>query len=56
MTMNAAPAKEYSNGFVYPYLIYDYVDNRQKKLSINILVMCLDDEEEEPEKELKEDP
>ena len=45
MTMNAAPAKEWSNGFVYPYLIYDYVDNRQKKLSIDIHVMCLDDKD-----------
>ena len=42
MTVNASTtAKEWSNGFVYPYLIYSYVDNRLKKLSIDIIVMCL---------------
>ena len=45
MTMNAAPARDWSNGFTYPYLMYNYVDNRQKKLSIDILVMCLEDKD-----------
>lgn len=42
--MNTSPvAKVWSNGFTYLYLLYNYVDNRQKKLSIDVLVMCLEE-------------
>ena len=44
VTVNASTtAKKLSNRFIYPYLMYIYDDNRQKKQSIDILVMCLEE-------------
>ena len=35
-------ANEYSLGFTYPTLIYDYMDDRQKMITIDILVQTLE--------------
>ena len=41
MTVNApTTAKELSNRFVYPSLMYNYIDNRQKKLTF-ISLSCV---------------
>ena len=38
MTVSEAQVKNYSIGFTYPYLLYNYMDNKQLKCTVDLLV------------------
>ena len=42
MTVGSTASKEYLLGFTYPYLIYKYVEDRQQKVCIDMMVMTMD--------------
>ena len=41
MSFTKNPPEEYSIGFKYPFLMYEYVDKKQKKVAIDLLVSTL---------------
>ena len=41
MSFTKNPPEEYSIGFKYPFLMYEYVDRKQKKVAIDLLVSTL---------------
>ena len=41
MSVNRNPPEEYGIAFKYPFLMYEYVDHKQKKVAIDLLVATL---------------
>lgn len=41
MKVSRNPPEEYGIGSQYPFLMYEYVDDKQKKVAIDLLVTCL---------------
>ena len=42
MTVGSTASKEYLLGSTYPYLIYKYMEDRQQKVCIDMMVMTMD--------------